>query len=56
MANYQDTRNFWITLNPQTGLVTTVEVAAAPNNTTGIPADFRESRSQAREGISTGGR
>ncbi|NQU25198.1 MAG: prepilin-type N-terminal cleavage/methylation domain-containing protein [Candidatus Nealsonbacteria bacterium] len=56
LPNYQDTRNFWLTLSPQTGLVTTVEVAAGPNNTTGIPADVQDSRSLAREAQSIGGR
>ena len=55
-SNYQDLRNFWITLNPQTGLVTTVEVAAGPNNATGIPTDPEDSRSLAREAQSIGGR
>ena len=56
LPNYQDTRNFWISLNPQTGLVTTVEVAAWPNNSSGIPANPQESRSLAREAQSIGGR
>ena len=52
--NYQDMRNFWITLNPQTGLVTTVEVASATIG--GIPTDVPDSRSLAREAQSIGGR
>ena len=48
LANWQDTKNLWVTLNPQTGLVTTTEVAKGSN-------PF-ESRGIAREGQSMGGR
>ena len=48
LANWQDVKNLWVTLNPQTGLVTTTEVAKGANHV--------ESRSNAREGQSMGGR
>ncbi len=39
-ANWQDLGNLWVVINPQTGLVTTGEVAATPITTpaTGVPA------------------
>ena len=48
LANWQDVKSFWVTLNPQTGLVTTTEVAKGAN--------LAESRRNAREGQSMGGR
>ncbi len=54
LPNYQDMRNFWVTINPQTGLVTTVEVAGATVGS--IPTSVQDSRSLAREAQSIGGR
>jgi len=48
LYNWQDLKNLWVTLNPQTGLVTTTEVAKG--------SDPFESRGIAREGQSMGGR
>jgi prepilin-type N-terminal cleavage/methylation domain-containing protein len=50
-ANWEDTNNFWVMLNPQTGLIATAEVAKVAQG-----ADWRESRAIAREGQSMGGR
>jgi hypothetical protein len=48
LTNWQDLKNLWVTLNPQTGLITTMEVAKGNN--------YLESRKIAREGQSMGGR
>ena len=37
MRNYQDTSNLWVTLNPQTGLITTIENAAVVLQAQGQP-------------------
>jgi len=37
MRNYQDTGNLWVTLNPQTGLITTIENAAVVLQAQGQP-------------------
>ena len=48
MTNWQDLNNFWVTINPQTGLVGTDQIAAG--------ADVNASRLYAREGQNTGGK
>jgi len=54
LANWQDLNNYWVTVNPQSGLVTTSEMAAAsdadPTN------DVDESRAFARQSRRMGGR
>ena len=52
--NYRDLTNLWVTLNPQTGLVTTTEVAAA--DSTNSVDDLHEAREFARQAQSMGGR
>lgn len=52
--NYQDLTNIWVTIQPQTGLVTSTEVGGdANNNGTISPA---ESRQYAARALSMGGR
>jgi prepilin-type N-terminal cleavage/methylation domain-containing protein len=56
LANWQDVKNLWITLNPQTGMATAAEVAAVdpavPEPEQGVPL----AREIARQGQSMGGR
>ena len=70
LANWQDVKNLWVTLNPQTGLVTTAE--NVPVDLTRLPAELippfnsskpehlqwalRQARELARGGQSMGGR
>jgi len=62
--NWQDVGNFWVTINPQSGLVTTTEVLQAPSFTivTGTPPQYGafgeliSSRKLARDASSMGGR
>jgi type II secretory pathway pseudopilin PulG len=56
LYNWQDVKNFWVTLNPQTGLVTTTEVARVDPTITDPVAGVPLARQIAREGQSTGGR
>jgi type II secretory pathway pseudopilin PulG len=56
IANWRDLDNLWITLNPQTGLVTSNKIAVAENNSTGIPQNLLESREYARSAGNMGGR
>jgi type II secretory pathway pseudopilin PulG len=56
LANWQDTKNLWVTLSPQTGLVITSEVAAVDPAITDPAVGVRLAREIAREGQSMGGR
>jgi hypothetical protein len=56
LANWRDVKNFWVTLNPQTGLVTTTEVARVDPTITDYVVGVPLARQIAREGQSTGGR
>jgi len=49
LFNLGDTNNLWVTVNPQTGMVTTTEVASAPN------ATLAQARRFAREAQRMGG-
>lgn len=51
--NWRNTTNLWVALNPQSGLVTTAEVAAPEDEALG---DFYESRDLVRKALSMGGR
>jgi type II secretory pathway pseudopilin PulG len=55
MANCQDLTNLWVVINPQTGLVTTGEVAAAAT-ATDLPSTITQSRALARDAQSMGGK
>jgi hypothetical protein len=56
LANWQDVKNLWVTLNPQSGMATAAEVAAVdpaiPEPEQGVPL----SREIARQGQTMGGR
>jgi hypothetical protein len=55
MANCQDLTNLWVVINPQTGLVTTGEVAAA-TTATDLQSTVTQSRALARDAQSMGGK
>lgn len=55
-ANWQDPKNLWVTLMPQTGLVTTTEVAAVDPAITDPTVGLPLAREYAREAESMGGR
>ena len=59
--NWQDVGNFWVSINPQSGLVTTTEALQVPatswsGNAYGTFNDLVWSRKLARDAISMGGR
>jgi len=56
IANWQDLDCLWITLNPQTGTVTSNRIAMAAGNTSGRPQNLLESREFARSAGNMGGR
>ncbi len=51
--NWEDFNNIWITLNPQTGMVTTAPVVASGSDP--LPASVYDSRDAARSAYSMGG-
>jgi prepilin-type N-terminal cleavage/methylation domain-containing protein len=51
--NWTDLENIWVSLNPQTGLVTTAEVAAIP---TGSTTQLHDARTYAQAAQTMGGR
>ncbi len=54
--NWSDFTNLWIAINPQTGLVTTAEVAPQDPTDGSTADDFEDSRDFARQAQSMGGR
>lgn len=57
--NWQDMNNFWVAINPQTGMVSTAPVApydAATGTWANAPADVAGSRQYARTAQNAGGR
>ena len=56
MYNWQDLKNLWVTVNPQTGLVTSTENAFVDPTETNPLIGIPIARAYAREGRSMGGR
>jgi len=53
--NFEDFNNLWVTLNPQTGMITTAPVAAPVGDADGLPDDAYDARVLARQAYSMGG-
>ncbi len=53
--NYQDLDNIWVTVNPQTGLVVTDQVAASPT-ATDVASAINAARTLARDAQGMGGK
>jgi len=53
--NWQDMNNRWVTINSQTGMVSTAPVDVSPNSGNVVPASVTESRWSARNAYSMGG-
>jgi hypothetical protein len=55
LLNRADTNNVWVTLNPQTGMVSTGEVAAIRDPSQPLAAQLADARRYAREAQRMGG-
>jgi hypothetical protein len=54
--NWTDLENIWVSINPQTGLVTTAEVAAASPTSTTLQQELQDARKYAQAAQTMGGR